>query len=95
MSLDKIKFSLYIQPGAKNTELAGKHGGLMKLRISAPPVEGAANKAVVEFVAGFLELPKSAVHIVSGEKSRTKTIELTTNNEKVKDKLSKLIGGYL
>jgi uncharacterized protein YggU (UPF0235/DUF167 family) len=62
--------------------LAGAHDGLPKLRIAAPPVDGAANKAVLDFVARELNLPKSAIALVGGEKSRTKTIELDESRVK-------------
>jgi uncharacterized protein (TIGR00251 family) len=76
-----VKITLYVQPGARKTEIAGMHDGHVKLRIKAPPVEGAANKAVVEFVAELLDLPKSAVKLVNGEKSRVKTVEIDDRYE--------------
>lgn len=87
-----MRVTLYIQPGAKKTELAGVHDGLVKLRVSSPPVEGAANKAVVSFVSEYAGLPKSAVKIVSGEKSRTKTVEIEEDKAKYPDRLEKLKG---
>jgi uncharacterized protein (TIGR00251 family) len=82
-----MKLTLYIQPGAKKTELAGQHDGHHKLRVAAPPVEGAANKEVLRFVAEHLGLPKSAVKLVSGEKSRLKTIEFDEDLVKNKDNI--------
>lgn len=70
-----MKITLYIQPGAKKSEVAGEHDGMVKLRISAPPVEGAANEAVIKFTAQLLGLSKSSVKLIKGEKSRIKTIE--------------------
>jgi len=63
-----------IQPGAAKTGPAGRWGDLPKLRVSAPPVDGAANEAVVEFFARALGIPKTAVEIVSGHGARTKRI---------------------
>ncbi len=83
-----MKITLYIQPGASKTELNGTHDGIVKLRISAPPVEGAANKAVVEFIAKSLGLSKSSVKIVSGEKSRIKTVEFDEDKIKDRDKIA-------
>jgi len=68
---------VYIQPGASSTEVAGIHGTVPKIRIAAPPVEGAANKALVEFVAKAVGVPKSAVEIVSGLSSRNKRLRIT------------------
>ena len=52
------------------------HDGLIKVRVAAPPVEGAANQALVEFVAKLLSLPKSRVRLVSGLTSRRKVLEI-------------------
>ena len=86
-----MKVTLYIQPGAKKTELAGEHDGIVKLRISAPPVEGAANKAVLAFMAKYLGLPKSAVILVSGEKSRIKIVEFDESRAKNAEALHTLL----
>jgi uncharacterized protein (TIGR00251 family) len=52
------------------------HGTALKVRLHAPPVDGAANEALVEFLSGQLEIPKRAVRIVSGHSSRSKTVEI-------------------
>lgn len=72
-----LLLSVHVQPGAARTELAGMHGGALKLRLTAPPVDGRANKAVIAFLAELLHLPKSAVVIRSGLRSRAKTLLLT------------------
>lgn len=68
---------LHVQPGAARSGLAGLHGNALKLRLAAPPVDGKANKAAVDFIAELLRLPKSAVAIRSGLASRAKTLLLT------------------
>ncbi|HWI35776.1 MAG TPA: DUF167 domain-containing protein [Burkholderiales bacterium] len=65
---------LHVQPGAKRSEFAGEHGGRMKLRLAAPAVEGKANEALVEFLAGYFGVPKRNVRIASGLKSRQKRV---------------------
>ena len=70
------RISLYIQPGASKTQIAGMHDGMIKMRVAAPPVEGAANQALVEFVAKRLRIPKSRVRVVSGVTSRRKVLEI-------------------
>ena len=52
------------------------HDGLIKVRVAAPPVEGAANQALVEFLANRLRIPKSRVRVVSGLTSRRKVLEI-------------------
>lgn len=68
------EITLHVQPGASKSELAGLHGDALKLRISARAVEGAANAAVLDFLAGWLDLPKRDVKLLRGEKSRRKTV---------------------
>ena len=65
---------LHVQPGAKRSEFAGKHGERIKLRLAAPAVEGKANKALVEFLADYFGVPRRNVHIASGLKSRQKRV---------------------
>jgi uncharacterized protein len=70
------RISLYVQPGASKTQIAGIHDGLIKVRLAAPPVDGAANQALVEFVAKRLRIPKSRIRVVSGLTSRRKVLEI-------------------
>jgi uncharacterized protein (TIGR00251 family) len=56
--------------------MLGLHDGLLKIALTAPPVDGVANKALVEFVAKTLGVPKGQVTLVSGETSRRKTLEI-------------------
>jgi uncharacterized protein len=61
--------------------VAGVHGGALKVRLTAPPVEGAANDALVAFLAGALGVPRRAVRIVSGAAARTKVVEVEGADE--------------
>jgi uncharacterized protein (TIGR00251 family) len=71
-----VIFSVRVQPRASKDEIAGEMGGALKVRLRAPAVEGRANEALVEFLAKLLKRPWSAVRILSGERSRTKRIEI-------------------
>ncbi len=80
----RITLTLHIQPGARKTEVAGRHGEALKIRLAAPPVDGKANEALLRFVAETLGLPKSAVSLKSGQTSRRKVLEISgTTNEAV------------
>jgi len=70
------RISIYVQPRASKTAVAGMHDGCVKVRLAAPPVDGAANAALIEFVAERLGLAKSRVRIVSGQTSRRKVVEV-------------------
>ncbi len=65
---------LHVQPGAKTTAVAGEHGGRLKLKIAAPPVDNKANAHLLAWLAERLGVPRSAVRLVRGETSRQKTV---------------------
>jgi hypothetical protein len=69
-------FPVRVQPRASKDEIAGEKGGALKVRLRAPAVEDRANEALTEFLAQLLKRPKSAVRILSGDRSRTKRIEI-------------------
>jgi uncharacterized protein (TIGR00251 family) len=70
------RINIYVQPRASKTMVAGMHDGCVKVRLAAPPVDGAANAALIEFVADSLRVAKSRVRIVSGQTSRRKVVEV-------------------
>jgi uncharacterized protein len=70
--------AVHVQPGAKRTAVAGVHGERLKIRISAPPVDGRANAAVVAFIAEQLGVPRAQVTVARGERSRDKSIAIAS-----------------
>ncbi len=77
VSAESVTFSVHVQPRASRNELCGLHGEELKLRLTSPPVEDAANKLCVEFLARQLGVAKSNVTIIAGTRSRHKTIRVT------------------
>lgn len=73
---DGIRLTLHIQPRASRTEAAGRHGDALKIRLAAPPVDGAANAALIAFLAERLGVPRSAITIRHGLSGRKKTVEI-------------------
>ncbi len=71
-----VDLPLHVQPRARRNETAGLYNGALKLKISAPPVDDAANRSVVEYFASLLDLPRSRLSIVSGMKSRDKVLRI-------------------
>jgi uncharacterized protein (TIGR00251 family) len=63
-----------IQPGAAQSQFAGLHGAALKIRIHAPPVDGKANRTLIEFLAREFSTPPSRICIVRGATTRTKTV---------------------
>ena len=77
-----VRFSVRVQPRASRTELAGIHGDALKVRLSAPPVDGAANDALVLFFSEIFNVPRRDVRIVAGGSSRSKTVEIQGISER-------------
>jgi len=75
--------SVQIRPRASRNAVAGWVGEALKIRLTAPPVEGAANAACLAFLADLLDLPQSQLEILRGDRSRHKVIRITglTQNE--------------
>lgn len=71
---EAITLVLYVQPGAKRSEVAGLHGAALKVRLAAPPIEGRANEALLRFIAERFDVPLRNVEIIQGEQSRHKRV---------------------
>jgi len=69
-------FAVRVQPRARRNAVAGEVGDALKIALSAPPIEGRANEACIEFLAEFLKVPRSSVTIAAGETSRNKVIRI-------------------
>lgn len=69
-------FSVKVHPRAKKNAIAGEFGDALKLALTAPPVDGAANAACIKFLAEVLDVPRSSVTIAAGETSRQKVIRV-------------------
>ena len=80
--------TLHIQPGAKKTEIVGIHGDALKIRLMAPPVDGKANAALLEFVSARLGVAKSTIRLISGQTSRRKVLEVTIVPDDIEQRLS-------
>lgn len=65
-----------VHPGAKQDAVGGLYGGALKISLKAPPVEGRANAALIEFLATRLGVPRSRVSLAAGAGSRTKTLRI-------------------
>jgi hypothetical protein len=71
-----ISFAVKVHPRARKNAITGTIGDALKLALTAPPVEGKANQAVIEFFADLFQIPRSSVTIASGETSRNKVIRI-------------------
>lgn len=71
-----VRLRVRVQPRASRNEVAGPHGDELRLRLTAAPVEGAANEALVRFLAETLGVARGSVRIVAGLSSRSKVVEV-------------------
>ena len=71
-----VRFTVRVQPRASRSAIEGVHGDALRVRLSAPPVDGAANEALVELLAKALDVAKRNVRVVAGAASRSKVIEV-------------------
>ena len=74
---------IYLQPGASKSQIKGEHDGKLKLSLQAPPVDGAANEALIQFFSQILNIQKSKIHLVQGKTSRQKTLWIESNSTKI------------
>ena len=73
---DAASFRVHLQPKSSREGIVGEADGILKLRVTAPPVEGRANEACFRLLAGALGLPISRLRIASGQHARLKTIQI-------------------
>lgn len=71
-----VRIAVYVQPCAKRTEIAGRFGTDLKIRVAAPPVEQAANEELLKFVARKLGVRQRDIRLIAGTTSRRKVLEI-------------------
>lgn len=76
-SASGVTFAVRLRPRARKNEITGQAGDALKLSLTAPPLEGRANQACIEFFAMLLKLPRSSITIAAGQGSRNKVIRVT------------------
>lgn len=73
-----VRVRVRLQPRASHNRIVGRHGDTLKAQVTAPPVDGEANAALERLIAELVGLPRSAVRVVAGAKSRDKVVEVAT-----------------
>lgn len=74
---DGVEITVRVQPRASRSEIVGVHDDALKVRVKAPPVEGAANDELTKLLAKKLKVPRSSVEVVRGHTARSKTVRVT------------------
>lgn len=77
MGENSLNIQVQIQPGSSKDQIIGLHNGRLKIKISAPPVDGKANQNLIEFIAKALGVSKSKIEIVKGRTSKLKTLKIS------------------
>jgi hypothetical protein len=85
-----LTFAVRVVPRASRSEIVGEHDGALRVRVAAPPVEGAANVELARLLARALGVPARAVEITSGHASKTKLVRVAGAN---RERLLSLTGG--
>ena len=78
-----VAFKVYVQPRSSKNMIVGLHHDALKIKLTAPPVENAANKLCIKFLAKHLGVSNTRIEIISGHTSRTKQILLRSNQSKI------------
>jgi uncharacterized protein len=73
----RISFKVRVVPRASQSRITGEHDGALRVRVSAPPVEGAANEELIDTLAKAFRVPRRAVEITSGHASKLKQVRIT------------------
>ncbi len=89
-----VLLDLHVQPRASRNEVVGVQGDALKVRLTSPPVDGAANRLCIDFFSGLIGVPKKDVLLVSGDRSRRKRLLLRgVGEERVLQAISNALDG--
>lgn len=88
---DGVSFEVRVQPRSSKTEISGIQDGILRVRLTSPPVDGAANRQCIELLSRKMKIPKRAIRIASGTGARRKRLKiLGLGVEEMKDILNDL-----
>lgn len=80
-----------VVPGARRTEVVGRHGDRLKVRVAALPEKGRANETLLDFLAEALKVPRHALHLLGGATSRAKVVVVQDLSPELRDRIRKLL----
>ena len=89
------RIAIRVQPRASRNTISGVRAGILRIRVTAPPVDGQANAAAIALLAQALDVPKSTIHLVKGASSREKTLTVESMSQEEVDQRLNLLGGSL
>ena len=86
--------SVYVQPKSSKNMIVGAHGNALKIKLTAPPVDGAANKMCSEYLAKVFKVSKSSIEILSGHTGRNKRLQIKVDTDKAKNQILQHLQKY-
>jgi uncharacterized protein (TIGR00251 family) len=72
-----VRLEIKVQPRSSRNQIAGEQDGVLKIKLTAPPVDGEANQALIDYLSDLLGIPKRSVNLIKGETSRNKLVEIS------------------
>ena len=90
-----VTFKVFVQPRSSRNIISGLYRDSLKIKLMAPPVEGAANKMCIKYLAKCLKVSKSSLEIISGHTRRTKKVLLQSNSSEVSEKEQNYLKGLV
>jgi len=85
-----ITFNVRVVPRASRSEIAGEFDGALRVRLAAPPVDGAANRELIRVLAKELKVPQNSIDIVAGLASKSKTVSIRDVSDDAREQLKSL-----
>ncbi len=87
----RLTLTVHVQPNAKRTEAAGRHGDALKIRVAAPAADNKANAELIDFLHRWFNLPKSSIAIKHGARGRRKVVEIDNPDARAQASLENMI----
>ena len=91
----RLRIAIRVQPRSSRDRVAGRQGESIKVQVKAPPVEGAANAAVIDVLAGWLGVPRRSLSIRHGQSGRNKVVEVAVDDPAERRRLEQLLAGLV
>ena len=87
---DGISIKISVVPNSSKSCIIGVLDGALKIKLHSPPIEGKANKEAIEFISSLLNIPKSSISVLRGNKNKLKTLMLKGDKDMLQDKLKNI-----
>jgi uncharacterized protein (TIGR00251 family) len=93
--LPPLRIAVRVQPRSSRDRIVGRHGNALKVQLTAPPVDGAANAALVDLLAEWLGVPRRSVAVTAGQRGRDKTVSIAIDDPAERGRVGELLAGLV